>query len=45
MNEEQKIRFAYIAGHEHAAASISIWQLNQIKNIIYGSRKTEKKEA
>jgi metallophosphoesterase superfamily enzyme len=36
MNDEKTISFAYIAGHEHAAVSITEEQFNQIKSILYG---------
>ena len=39
MNDEKTISFAYIAGREHAAVSITWKQLQQIKYILYG--KTE----
>ena len=44
MNEDNKISFAYIAGREHAAVSITWKQLQQIKNILYGET-NETKEA
>lgn len=36
MNEDKSITFAYIAGREHAAVSITAEQYNQIKSILYG---------
>ena len=36
MNDEKTISFAYIAGREHAAVSITTEQYNKIKNILYG---------
>ena len=39
MNDEKTISFAYIAGREHAAVSITQHQYNQIKNILYGKAK------
>ena len=39
MNEDNKINFAYIAGKEHAAVSITQNQYNQILNILYGKEK------
>ena len=39
MNDEKIITFAYIAGREHAAVSITEHQYNQIKSILYGDEK------
>lgn len=35
MNDEKTIRFAYIAGREHDAVSITKQQYEKIKNILY----------
>ena len=36
MNEDNKIRFAYIAGKNHGRVDITPEQLNQVMKILYG---------
>ena len=44
MNDEQTLSFAYIAGREHAAVSITTEQYNIIKSILYGDKTKETQE-